>query len=72
MNENENEIIIYAEIHQLSGEVWSIGTAPFLPVFDQVTGITAVDITNFAPRPEQGWTWDGETFSPPVAVEQGE
>lgn len=33
----------------------------------EVCGHTWVDITDFDPRPEVGWTYDGDTFSPPSA-----
>jgi hypothetical protein len=31
-----------------------------------------VDVTNTAPKPDQGWEYDGSHFSPPPAVESGE
>jgi hypothetical protein len=63
-------MFIYAEIDTKTGAVNYIGEAPFVPEFAPGS-LVAVDITNLDPRPQTGWTWDGETFSPPV-TEQGE
>ena len=57
-------MFVFAEINTKTGAVNYIGEAPFVPEFAPGS-LVAVDITNITPRPEQGWTWDGETFSPP-------
>lgn len=53
---------IWAEI--IDGAVWATMETdlPFSwPEFQ-----LWIDVTNFNPVPEQGWTWDGSTFTAPV------